>query len=141
MKTGILVLSLSASLSAGAAHAGQQNFPLQDGVISFSTPTGNIGCTYIPAGGTDVYAPKDGGPELICDRVEPTYLRFFLYKTGKAKLFRYVGDAGCCPAENVLVYGNRWKKGAFTCTSERSGLTCTRGGHGFFVSRTGTRVY
>lgn len=141
MRAVLLLMSFAAIVWSSAAGAAQQNFPLQRGVISFTTPAGNIGCTYIPAGGTDVYAPKDGGPELICDRVEPSYLRFFLYKSGKAKLFRYVGDASCCSTENVLVYGDSWKKGAFTCTSKRSGLTCLRGGHGFFISRTSTKVY
>jgi hypothetical protein len=126
---------------AGSATAEPQNFPSQDGVISFSTPTGNIGCTYIPAGGTDVYFPKDGGPELQCDRVEPVYLRFFLYKSGKGARFTNVGDASCCAADNVLVYGNTWSKGPFTCRSGRAGLTCTRGGHGFFISRAKTRAY
>ena len=41
----------------------------------FVMPSGNIGCTYIPEGGTDVYEPVDGGPELSCDRIEPKYLR------------------------------------------------------------------
>jgi hypothetical protein len=128
-------------LIAGAANAGSQIFPAEDGVISFSTPTGNIGCTYIPAGGTGVYYPKDGGPELQCDRVEPSYLRFFLYRTGKAERFTNVGDVGCCSAENILVYGNSWSKGPFRCSSARDGLRCKRGKAGFFISRTGTSVY
>jgi hypothetical protein len=126
---------------AGSAIAAPQIFPSQDGVISFSTPTGNIGCVYIPAGGTGAYFPKGGGPELQCDRTEPTYLRFFLYKSGKAERFTNVRDASCCAAQNVLVYGNSWSKGPFRCKSERKGLTCTRGGHGFVISRARTRVY
>lgn len=141
MKALLFALSFCAVLQPAAARAERQNFPLQNGVVSFSTPTGNIGCIYIPAGGTDVYFPKDGGPELQCDRVEPVYLRLFLYKSGKAARFTNVGDASCCAAENVLVYGNIWSKGPFTCRSERAGLTCTRGRHGFFISRAKTRVY
>jgi hypothetical protein len=137
----VLLFALGLSAIPAAANAGEQNFPLQNGVISFSTPTGNIGCTYIPAGGTDVYFPKDGGPELQCDRVEPIYLRLFLHKSGKAERFTNVGDASCCSAENVLVYGNSWSKGPFRCKSGRAGLTCTRGGHGFFMSRSKTKVY
>ncbi len=126
-----------------AAQAAQQTFPPDsNGFISFAAPSGNIGCTYVPEGGTDVYVPQDGGPELQCDRVEPVYLRLFLYKSGGAEQFTNVGDASCCSADNVLDYGNTWKKGAFTCISERTGLTCTRGdGHGFFISRKKTSVY
>jgi hypothetical protein len=137
----ILVPSFVLLAIAGRASAEPQNFPSEDGVISFSTPAGNIGCTYIPAGGTDVYFPKSGGPELQCDRVEPTYLRFFLHKSGRAERFANVGDASCCSGENILVYGNSWTKGPFRCISARSGLTCTRGKAGFFISRGKTRTY
>jgi hypothetical protein len=42
----------------------------------------------------------------------------------------------------VLEYGQTWNIGVFTCISERTGLTCTRGdGHGFFISKAKTRVY
>jgi hypothetical protein len=129
-----------ASFAAGAA---QQTFPPDsNGLISFVTPSTNIGCSYAPTGGTKIYVPADGGPELSCDRVEPSYRRFILAKTGKAKRLSNVGDAGCCSAGPKLSYGNTWKKGAVTCISERTGLTCTRGdGHGFFISKAKTRVY
>lgn len=142
MNTRLVLLAALCGLSVTPALAGQQSFSAEGGLIEFSTPSGNIGCTYVPAGGTDVYEPKFGGPELQCDRAEPAYLRFFLYKTGKAVKFTNVGDASCCSANNVLQYGNTWKKGAFTCISERTGLTCTRGdGHGFFISKAKTKVY
>ena len=82
-----LVLFIAAlALGVGSVSARTLSFPPQSsGVVQFKTPAGDIGCTYIPAGGTDVYAPKDGGPELQCDRIAPVYLRFFLYKTGKAQ--------------------------------------------------------
>lgn len=137
-----LALAVFAICLTLQAQAGQQSFPADGGRISFSTPSGNIGCTYIPEGGTDVYVPQDGGPELQCDRVEPVYLRFFLYKSGRAEQFENVGDASCCSADNVLDYGNTWQKGVFTCISEKTGLTCTRGdGHGFFISRKRISVY
>ena len=139
-------LFLTAALfgfAAAPSFAGQQTFPPDDnGLISFVTPSGNIGCAYAPAGGTDVYVPEDGGPELSCDRVEPSYLRFILGKAGTARKLSNVGDAGCCSAGPKLNYGNTWKKGKFTCVSERTGLTCTRGdGHGFFISKAKTKAY
>jgi hypothetical protein len=141
MKTRFSLTMLALLALPFIAHAETQIFAAEDGVIRFSTPTSNIGCTYIPAGGTSVYFPKDGGPELRCDRVEPTYLRFFLYKSGKARKFTNISDVGCCSAENILVYGNSWSKGPFRCTSARDGLKCTRGKAGFFISRDKTSVH
>lgn len=136
----ILTALLSVALMS-VTYAAERVFPAVDGLISFSTPTGNIGCTYIPAGGTDVYFPKNGGPELQCDRIEPVHLRFFLYKSGKAERFTNVGDAGCCSAENILVYGDSWRKGPFRCRSQRNVLACTRGKAGFVISPGKTQVY
>jgi hypothetical protein len=141
MRFRVFASGIASLLISSAALAEPQIFPAEDGAISFSTPTGNIGCTYIPAGGTSVYFPKNGGPELQCDRVEPVYLRFFLYKSGKAEKFTNVGDAGCCSADNTLVYGNSWSKGPFRCISARGGLTCRRGKNGFFISRGRVNLY
>jgi hypothetical protein len=102
----------------------------------FVTPSGNIGCTYIPKGGTAMYTPDDGGPELGCDRIQPLYVRLILSASGKPFIFKMEGDSACCSDAKVLQYGDRWRAGPFSCTSERSGLACTRGdGHGFFASR------
>lgn len=102
----------------------------------FMMPSGNIGCIYIPEGGTAVYQPADGGPELSCDRVEPKYLRATLGRTGKALVQTNVGDRGCCSSEKTVPYGDVWSAGPFTCYSERTGLTCERSdGHSFTLSR------
>ena len=102
----------------------------------FVMPSGNIGCVYIPEGGTDVYQPEDGGPELSCDRSEPIYLRATLGRSGKGRVLSNVGDQGCCGAEKTLDYGEVWRGGPFTCYSERTGLTCERNdGHSFLLSR------
>ncbi|MDQ0321781.1 hypothetical protein QO002_003919 [Pararhizobium capsulatum DSM 1112] len=102
----------------------------------FVLPSGNIGCIYTPKGGTDVYRPADGGPELVCDRVEPRYVRAVLSRTGPGDLLRDVGDPSCCSAGPVLDYGQRWSAGPFSCLSTRKGLACKRDdGHSFFLSR------
>jgi hypothetical protein len=123
--------------------AAQQTFPPDsNGLISFVTPTANIGCAYAPKGGTKIYVPADGGPELSCDRVEPSYLRFILGRAGKAKKLSNVGDPGCCSAGPKLSYGNFWKVGLYKCVSSVKGLTCTRGtAHGFFISKAKTKIY
>jgi len=107
----------------------------------FVMPSGNIGCVYIPEGGTETYQPADGGPELSCDRVEPKYLRATLGRSGRAVVRTNVGDQGCCGGETVVPYGKTWSAGPFTCYSERTGLTCERDdGHSFLLSRARVRA-
>ena len=102
----------------------------------FVLPSGNIGCIYTPEGGTEVYQPADGGPELACDRVEPRYVRATLSRKGAARLAHDVGDPSCCSAGPVLDYGQAWSAGPFSCLSTRTGLSCERNdGHSFFLSR------
>ncbi len=72
---------------------------------TFAMPSGNIGCHYIPAGGTDVYEPADGRAELQCDRVEPSYVAVILGEKGKAKRIDDPGEQGCCSMVQVLDYG------------------------------------
>lgn len=123
------------------AHAAEQKFPLADGQIHFNMPSGNVGCVFTQKGGSDVYMPEDGGPELQCDRREPKYIRVFLHKSGKAERYENVGDVGCCGADNILRYGNSWSHAGYRCVSTKTGLTCTRGKSGFFLSRSKTTVY
>src|SRR5262245_35813496 len=63
-----------------------------DSPDEFQSPSGNIGCQYVPAGGTETYTTPDGGPQLICDRVAPAYVRFTLSAHGAAALHDHVGD-------------------------------------------------
>ena len=108
---------------------------------TFVMPSGNIGCTYIPEGGTETYRPADGGPELSCDRVEPKYVRATLGRSGKAVVRTDVGDQGCCGGDRTIPYGETWSAGPFTCFSERTGLTCERNdGHSFLLSRARLRA-
>jgi hypothetical protein len=136
----LVTLGFASALSLASvspADAADRSFmPDENGQIVFVTPSRNIGCTYIPKGGTEMYKPDDGGPELGCDRIEPKYIRLILSASGKAFIFEMEGDTACCDDVNVLNYGDRWKAGPFTCMSDESGLTCRRkDGHGFFASR------
>src|SRR5690349_12014207 len=108
-------------LSAVLLTAGLAVPAFADEQIEFVLPSGNIGCIYTPKGGTDVYQPVDGGPELSCDRVAPKYARIILGPKGRGKLYRQVGDASCCSAEPVLAYGKSWKAGPFTCQATANG--------------------
>lgn len=113
----------------------------EQGQIEFAMPSGNIGCIYTPAGGTDVYEPVGGGPELACERIEPTFVRVIMGPSGKARRYDIYGDTTCCTAENIFRYGEVWRFDGFRCTSSTSGLTCRRGAHGFSMSRKAIRTW
>ena len=131
---GALLLIIAAG-PAWAQRSTVEFSPNLMGQITFVMPSFNIECTYTPEGGTLVYRPFDGGPELSCDRRELHYLRFVL--TPKSlRRFDHVGDQGCCGVDNVLTYGARWSRGPFTCISAASGLRCMRkDGRGFVIGR------
>ena len=125
---GALVCDVSAQTAKSVSFPAPAN-----GQIVFVTPSQKIGCTYTPKGGTPVYKPFDGGPELSCDLTEPRYLRVVLTPKN-VRRFDNVGDQGCCDVSNVLAHGSRWSLGPFTCDSAETGLTCKRtDGRGFFI--------
>jgi hypothetical protein len=144
MKTELLGLTttflLGLSIDAATAQTPVTFAVDASGHISFVTPSHNIGCTFTPQGGTGVYKPFDGGPELSCDRREPQYVR--LVVTPKTvQRFNNVGDQDGFPHDNILPYGSRWSHGPFTCDSAETGLTCKRlDGRGFFMSRATIRM-
>lgn len=138
----IRFVATTVTLVAIALPAAAAEFePDEQGQISFAMPSGNIGCVYTPEGGTDVYEPVDGGPELSCDRVEPSYVRVILGPSGKARRNNDVGDASCCGSDNVFDYGEVWEMDGFVCESATTGLTCVRGKHGFSMRRAGIKTY
>ena len=110
-------------------------------VISFRTPSGNIGC---------VYASGLGAPtSLRCDirsRLRPRPRKphgcdldwgdsYWMTATGRVGVTCH-GDTAILPNSRVLRYGTRWKHAGFTCLSRVNGLRCrNRAGHGFFLSR------
>lgn len=101
----------------------------------FMLPSGNIGCVYIPEGGTAVYRSPDGHAELQCDRVEPAYARVVLPANGAAVRVENLGEAPCCSGE-TLAHGQTWSRGPFSCQSAEAGLTCTNAsGNRLFLSR------
>ncbi|ESY74841.1 hypothetical protein NKJ90_30030 [Mesorhizobium sp. M0051] len=135
------ILSLFAGLPLFAwvppAHAASQGIPSSaEGQIEFNTPSANIGCIYTPKGGTGTYEPRDGGPELSCSRIEPSYITIILGPKGPATLIKNPGEQGCCSDVDKLGYGHSWSAGPFSCQSSTKGLTCTAtNGHGFFISK------
>lgn len=143
LKHFAVALALAALLTAPAFAKTQHLNQAPGGQISFVMPSGNIGCTYTPEGGTDTYEPADGGPELICERIEPSYRTVILTPWDEPTLIKNPGEQGCCGGDNVFSYGNRVELDGFTCTSKTSGLRCETedGEHGFTMARGGITTY
>ena len=110
------------------------------GQIMFVMPAQNIGCTYTPKGGTGVYKPFDGGPELSCDQSKPRYTRVVL--TPKTvRHFKKVGDQDGVPEDNTFKPGTRWMLAPFTCDATAAALNCqVAGGRSFSIDKAGIKV-
>jgi len=133
-----LMLTLVLAATALPADAKEQKFAAQaNGQISFVMPSHNIGCLYTPRGGTNTYQPVDGGPELSCDRIEPSYINMRLGPKGEAVLTEDPGEQSCCGGDNVFAYGNTAHLEGFVCNSSSAGLTCETldKRHGFCVAK------
>ncbi len=107
----------------------------ENGIIDFDTPSMNICCSYVPN--------KEPGPLLSCSRVKPKYWTVILEATGKMTVYKNPGEVPGCgygqPIGNVLGYGENWSAGKISCTSAKSGLTCSLNGTGFVLSRKGLK--
>jgi len=110
----------------------------------FRTPSGNIGCGF-----TD-----DPSQYLRCDILHSSDMPQrprscdldYGYAYGMKRKGRSVilcaGDTVVNQDAPVLRYGRTKRIGPFTCTSRRTGLTCSnRSHHGFFLSRTDIRRF
>jgi hypothetical protein len=131
------------ALMLAPAIAKEQVIEANDaGQISFTMPSGNVGCLYTPEGGTDVYEPAGGGPELICERVEPSYVTVILSVDGEAEMIEDPGEQSCCGDDNIFAYGNTLSLDGFTCASKTTGITCeNESGEGFSMARAGVELF
>ncbi|MEO8758462.1 MAG: hypothetical protein ABI398_12020 [Devosia sp.] len=142
MRAGLVTVCALMALWGGfgpaPAAAKEQHFSAEaNGQISFVMPSNNIGCIYTAKGGTSTYEPVDGGPELSCDRIQPSYVNVVLGPKGPAKLTENPGEQACCSGGNVLAYGNSVHFDGFMCNSSSAGLTCETPDkrHGFCVAK------
>lgn len=138
----MLGAALAAGLAMPAAAAEVELAANDSGQVEFVMPSGNVGCVVTPQGGTDVYQPEGGGPEIMCDRVEPEYVRVVLGADAAEELDD-VGDPSCCGAEQVLQYGQWASMEGFVCYSKKTGLTCNTEDetHGFTMARAGIKTW
>ncbi|WP_396929687.1 hypothetical protein [Mycolicibacterium sp.] len=96
----------------------------------FYSPSRNISCEINTGGrvGEDgVYCQTDTPPQSVTLANDGT----FKSCTGMTCL----GNAA--PGIPMLAYGKTMALGQFKCLSEESGVTCTTGGRGFTISRSG----
>ena len=142
LRSVMLGATLAAALTLPTTAAEVELEASDSGQIEFVMPSGNIGCIVTPEGGTDVYQPEDGGPEIMCDRVEPEYVRVVLGADSAEELDE-VADPSCCGADQVLQYGEWTTLEGFVCYSERTGLTCNTEdeAHGFKLARAGIETW
>src|SRR5689334_3752258 len=113
----LVAMLLGCSPSAPSTPAAANNRSAEGQVDATTAPTnapaqfeaagGNVGCDYVPAGATATATAPDGGPQLICDRVEPAYVRFTLSQHGAAAKIDHVGDASCCGGD-MLTASAHW---------------------------------
>jgi hypothetical protein len=141
LKHLLAAAALTASISGSAVAAEQAFAPRDNGQIEFTMPSGNIGCLYTPEGGTDTYVPAGGGPELICERVEPSYVTVILSDVDEAQVIEDPAEQSCCGAENIFEYGNTVELEGFECESTETGLICENDeGYGFSMARAGIEL-
>jgi len=113
--------------------------------LAFKSPSGNIACMIFAGGGYSA---------ARCDiaQATPSFRRpadcdldwGHAFEVGASGSGYPVcaGDTVFEPGAPVLGYGRYVTLGGFTCTSERTGMTCVNAmGHGFSVARAAQRVF
>lgn len=117
-----------------------------DDLIFFRAPSGNINCLLAtgeyPEARCDmrVLTPSFTTPPPDCDLdwgsafgIGPADRKGYLVCTG---------DTTITPEAVVLGYGQSLSLGSITCTSEKTGMTCTNpAGHGFTISKANQHLY
>jgi len=135
----VFLLLIAALLLTAPVAAKELAFTAEpNGQVIFVMPSGNIGCIYTPRGGTEIYMPAGGGPEISCDRIAPSYVNITLGPDGPAVLTENPGEQSCCGGSNVLTYSDSVRFEGFACSSSAAGLICETpdGRHGLCLSKT-----
>ncbi len=118
---------------------------LADDFISFHSPSGNIQCAMFTG---DYAGVRCDMSELTQSYAKPPAdcefdwgSSFAVDTTGKGYL-ACVSDAVANDDGMELGYGRSVTLGDFTCTSEKSGMTCRNAeGHGFSLSKAKQKVF
>ena len=145
VKPSILILILAGmAFTATVSAKAQRTIKLpadRNGIVQFSLPSGDMGCTYIPFDGAGGIETGTGTlPELHCYRTAGRFEAASLGPSGPARELRLTGKLDCCGG-NILAFGSTWETGGYECAAAQSALTCSRGSHGFILSRTSLKLF
>lgn len=135
LAVAVAVGAILCAVAAGSAQAGKSE------LVTFRTPSGNIGCVYASGSGLPTSLRCDIRSGLRPRPPKPSGCRlawgdsYSMNATGRVVLTCH-GDTAILPNARILRYGTSWRRGGFTCRSRTVGLRCVnRTGHGFFLSR------
>jgi hypothetical protein len=135
--TQILCLLIAVSSPAFAQTTGGA---LPDELVFFQSPDGNISCLIALGEYADVrcdiadYVPTHTAPPPNCDLDWGGV--FTISEDDSSGQLGCVGDTIGGPGGRKLGYGETETLWKFSCTSEKTGMTCTNSkGHGFTVSK------
>jgi hypothetical protein len=137
---------LAASLFALAATAlllGLAAVPASARLVMFSSPSHNIGCAMTTRyARCDIQGHTWKAPRKPANCPLDWGNGLSVGTRGRAG-FVCAGDTTLDPRGRVLAYGTQQIMGRYTCSSRRSGMTCSnRGtGHGFRIARGSYRVF
>lgn len=118
--------------------------PAQLAASLFHTPSGNIGCDYMPAQfgqpatlrcdiGSGLVPKPTSTPAHHCTPLGGAWIAMIVTDHGPARP-ACVNDA--FGPGRAIAYGQTWKRQGFACASAITGLRCSApSGYGFFVSR------
>lgn len=133
-------LAVLSALSLGLAAPA-----LADDYITFRAPSGNITC--------GIWTGEWAGARCDMSALTPSFRNrpadcdlewgssFAVDAQGQGYV-ACVGDAVAGPDAPVLPYGRQVRLGAFTCASEKTGMTCTNGqGHGFQIAKARQKLF
>jgi hypothetical protein len=110
---------------------------------SFQAPSGNIHCWIDGYGARcDILSASYSFTKRPADCDLDYGGAFFVGPQDRKGIVGCVGDTVAQPANPVLNYGSSITFNSITCTSERSGVTCTNpAGHGFTIARARQTVF
>jgi hypothetical protein len=132
MKRNFASFFLTMVMAGGTASA-------EDGP-TFMMPSGNIACQIQMNPSDRIYCVRRD-PAQSTDTV-PFLSAYLSMEKGKAaETGAYEGDTWYPDGAPILAYDKSISARGIICTSRASGLTCTRGKHGFSVNQKSVKVY
>ena len=119
---------------------------LADDFIFFHSPSGNINCMLMSGDYAGVrcdmleFTPSFRNRPADCDLDWGD--AFEVGINDRRGSLSCHGDTVIDPSSMELGYGASARLGEFTCTSEKTGMTCTNaGGHGFAISKATQKLF